>query len=147
MSTSTPKMQSGDSVAVRLVEATGLRDACDLDLLLFFSRHPRVVLSSEQLAAYVGYDLQLVARALDLLLGAGLLKRTLNQGAPGRMYVLEVDHAEEWLEPLRRLCATPDGRNALKVLLKERQSQRGDPGRRGVSGSRPPKDGRRHDHA
>jgi hypothetical protein len=109
-------------VVTQIVQAAGLRDACDLDLLLFFSRHPRVVLSSEQLAAYVGYELKEVARALDLLLGAGLLKRTLNQGAPGRMYFLEVDHAEEWLEPLRRVCATPDGRNALKVLLKQRRS-------------------------
>ena len=105
---------------MQLVEAAGLRNACDLDLLLFFSRHPRVVLSSEQLAAYVGYEIVEVARALDLLLGAGLLKRTLNHGSPGRMFVLEVDHAEEWLEPLRRLCETPDGRNALKALLRER---------------------------
>jgi hypothetical protein len=109
-------------VAVQLVEAAGLRDACDLDLLLFFSRHPRVVLSSEQLAAYVGYDLPQVARALDLLLGAGLLKRTLHHGAPGRMYVLEIDHGEDWLEPLRRACATPDGRNALRLFLKQRRS-------------------------
>jgi hypothetical protein len=111
---------------MRLVEATGLRGACDLDLLLFFSRHPRVVLSSEQLAAYVGYDLVEVARALDLLLGAGLLKRTLNHGTPGRMYVLEVDHAEEWLDLLRQVCATPDGRNALKALLRQRRPLRGD---------------------
>jgi hypothetical protein len=119
-STGIQKIQPTDPLAVQLVEAAGLRDACDLDLLLFFSRHPRVVLSSEQLAAYVGYDLVEVARALELLLGAGLLKRTLNHGAPGRMYVLEVDHAEKWLEPLRRLCATPDGRNALRTLLRER---------------------------
>jgi hypothetical protein len=118
-------IQPTDPLAVRLVEAAGLRNACDLDLLLFFSRHPRVVLSSEQLAAYVGHNLVEVARALELLLGAGLLKRTLNHGAAGRMYVLEVDHAEEWLEPLRRLCATPDGRNALKALLRERQPQNG----------------------
>ena len=123
-STGIQKVQANAPLAVQLVEAAGLRDACDLDLLLFFSRHPRVVLSSEQLAAYVGYDLVEVARALDVLLGAGLLKRTLNHGAPGRMYVLEVDHAEEWLEPLRRMCATPDGRNALKALLRERPSAR-----------------------
>jgi len=115
------KTQATDPVAVQLVEAVGLRDACDLDLLLFFSRHPRVVLSSEQLAAYVGYDLPQVARALDLLLGAGLLKRTLHHGAPGRMYVLEIDHVERWLEPLRGVCATPDGRNALRAFLKQRR--------------------------
>jgi hypothetical protein len=118
---------------MQLVEAAGLRDACDLDLLLFFSRHPRVVLSSEQLSAYVGYDLVEVARALDLLLGAGLLKRTLNHGAAGRMYVLEVDRAEEWLELLRRVCATPDGRNALKTLLRQRRPQR-----EGADGEPPP---------
>jgi hypothetical protein len=123
-STGIQNIQPTDPLA-ELVEAAGLRDACDLDLLLFFSRHPRVVLSSEQLAAFVGYDLVEVARALDLLLGAGLLKRTLNHGTPGRMYVLEVDHAEEWLEPLRQVCATPDGRSALRALLRQRRSHRG----------------------
>lgn len=130
------KILPTDPVAVQLVEAAGLRDACDLDLLLFFSRHPRVVLSSEQLAAYVGYELAQVARALDRLLETGLLRRTLNQGASGRMYVLELDPAEEWLASLRRVCATPDGRNALKGLLKQRQSQNGDSNHRGLSGAR-----------
>jgi DNA-binding transcriptional ArsR family regulator len=129
------KIMPTDPVAVQLVEAAGLRDACDLDLLLFFSRHPRVVLSSEQLAAYVGYEPAQVARALDRLLETGLLRRTLDQGG-GRMYVLEVGDAEEWLEPLRRVCATPEGRNALKGLLKQRQSPNGDPGNRHVSGAR-----------
>lgn len=140
-STGIQKIPPTDPLAVQLVEAAGLRDACDLDLLLFFSRHPRVVLTSEQLAAYVGYDLTEVARALDRLLGAGLLKRTLNHGAPGRMYVLEVDHAEEWLDPLRRVCATPDGRQALRALLRERRSHMGipigEPNHRRVSGPRP----------
>jgi hypothetical protein len=125
-----------DPMAAQLVEAAGLRDACDLDLLLFFSRHPRVVLSSEQIAAYVGYELAQVARALDRLLETGLLRRTLNQGASGRMYVLEVDSAEEWLASLRRMCATPEGRNALKGLLKQRQSQNGHASNRGLSGAR-----------
>lgn len=129
-------IQSPDPVAVRLVEAAGLHDACDLDLLLFFSRHPLVVLSSEQLATYVGYELPRVSRALDLLLGAGLLKRTLHQGTAGRMYVLEIDHAEGWLEPLRNLCAGPDGRRALKTLLRQRSPQDSD-ARRRLSGARP----------
>jgi hypothetical protein len=113
--------QPTDALAVQLVEAAGLRSMCDLDLLLFFARHPRVVLGSEQLAAYVGYDLAEVARALDLLLGAGVLKRTLHHGARGRMYVLEIDHGEQWLEPLRRVCAMPDGRNTLRAILKQRR--------------------------
>jgi len=130
-------MDPTDPTALHLIDAAGLRDGCDLDLLLFFSRHPRVVLSSEQLASYVGYDLPQIARALDLLLGAGLLKRTLHEGAPGRMYVLEVDHVEEWLEPLRRVCGTPDGRNALRTLLKQRQSENGGRSNRRLSRVRP----------
>lgn len=138
-STGIQNMQSTDPG--QLVEAAGLRNACDLDLLLFFSRHPRVVLSSEQLATYIGYDLAEVARALDRLLGAGLLKRALNHGTPGRMYVLEAAHAEEWLDPLRRVCETPDGRNAVKAFLRERRSPTGpptgDPSHRRKSGARP----------
>lgn len=114
-----------ENVGARAIEEVGLRDGCDLDLLLFFSRHPHVVLSSEQLAAYVGYDLQQVARSLDLLVGTGLLRRSLNQATPGRMYVLELDRSEGWLEPLRRVCATPDGRNALRAALRRRRSAAG----------------------
>jgi hypothetical protein len=108
---------------LRLIEGAGLRSPCDLDLLLFFVRHPRVVLGSDQLASYVGYEIQHVERALHLLLGGRLLKRTLNQGATGRMYVLAVDDAAAWVEPVRRLCATPDGRHALRTLLREQRPQ------------------------
>jgi hypothetical protein len=133
-STGIQDIDSTDAVALQLVEAAGLRDPCDLDLLLFFSRHPRVVLSSEQLAAYVGYELPHVARALDLMLGAGLVRRALNQGAPGRMYVFAADRAQEWLDPLRRMCATPEGRHAVKKLLRRRQSSNG---HRRLPGGRP----------
>ena len=130
-STDIPDTGPINSPAAELIEAVGLRNACELDLLLFFSQHPRVVLRSEQLATYVGYELPQVAHALERLLGAGFLKRTVNQDAPGRMYFVEVDHVEAWLEPLRRVCAAPAGRTALRVLLKQRQSQSGErPSRR-----------------
>jgi hypothetical protein len=120
-----------ETAGANVLGAVGLRDACDLDLLLFFTRHPSVVLSSEQLAAYVGYDLPQVARSLDLLVGAGLLRRSLNQGTSGRMYVLEIPRSEEWLEPLRQACATADGRRALRAVLRQRPSHtapaKGDP--------------------
>jgi hypothetical protein len=29
---------------------------CDLDLLIFFARHPRILLASEQLAVLLGYE-------------------------------------------------------------------------------------------
>jgi len=50
-----------------------VQHACDLDLLLFFSRHPRALLTSEQLVAYLGYDRDRIALSLDGLIEAGLL--------------------------------------------------------------------------
>jgi hypothetical protein len=109
--------------AVQLVQAAGIRTACEFDLLFFFSRHPRVVLGDEQLATYVGHEVHEVARALELLLDAGLLRRVLNGNAATGMYVLAVERVAQWLEPVRRLCATPDGRRALRTSLQERRSQ------------------------
>ena len=105
-----------------LIEAAGLRETCHLDLLLFFSRHPRVVLSSEQLATYVGHHADNVARALGLMIEAGLLTQAQSVGGPGIMYVFEAHHLEQWLQPLRGLCSSPDGRRALRTLLKQRRS-------------------------
>ena len=41
-----------------------LRHPCDLDILLFFHRFPRVLLTSEKLAQYIGYDMKQVATLL-----------------------------------------------------------------------------------
>ena len=54
-----------------------IRQACDLDLLLFFHRHPCALLTGEQLVAFVGYDRERVAKSLDGLIEAGHLKRSL----------------------------------------------------------------------
>ena len=108
---------------LQLVEAAGIREACEFDLLLFFAGHPRVALSSEQLATYVGHEAQHVARALEVMVGANLLNQGRSPGGRGQMYVLAVDHVAQWLGPVRRLCATPDGRHALRTLLKERRLQ------------------------
>lgn len=53
-----------------------LGQPCDIDLLLFFARHPRTLLASGQLAALLGYGVNEIAASLDLLLDAGLLTKT-----------------------------------------------------------------------
>jgi predicted transcriptional regulator len=89
-------LQNSDSV---------LRHPCDLDLVLFFCRHPRALLQTERLAAYVGYDLNQVERSLDLLTEAGLLERSQNPTQAGHMYVLkQLD--SEWLASLLKLATT-----------------------------------------
>jgi hypothetical protein len=60
-----------------LLEQAGIfRNACDLDLFLFFVGHSQSLLTSESLAAFVGYELKQIAESLEMLLGAGPIKRT-----------------------------------------------------------------------
>src|SRR5213593_803790 len=96
-----------------------LRHPCDLDLLLFFSRHPRAYLLSERLAEYVGYELPQVAQSLEALITAGLLRRSPDSSHPARLYVLTPGSTRgEWLSSLLRHAATREGRLAVIQALK-----------------------------
>src|SRR5207247_11259236 len=86
-----------------------LRHPCDLDLLLFFHRHPRTILTSERLAAYVGYELNQLARSLDRLTDAGLLERSQNPTHGVRLYVLKTPETG-WLVSVLDIESTREGR-------------------------------------
>ena len=100
----------------------GVNDPCDLDLLLFFHRHPRAVLSSERLALYVGHELSRVARSLETLIASGLLVRVQRPTASARMYVLARDGPRGGgLDALLRHASTREGRLATMAALELRQ--------------------------
>ena len=109
--------------AEELLETAGIQHPCDLDLLVFFHRHPHVLLTSEQLAARAGYDLKQVARSLDFLIARGLLRRRLSHARVTRVYFFRTGGGEDWVERLLRLGLTPDGRSVLIRLLGERASR------------------------
>ena len=114
-------MQHGD--ARRLLERIGvMRRPCDLDLLIFFVRHPRSLLSSESLAGFLGYDLKQIAESLDVLLEARLITRTQTSAHAARLYVLAIetnggDTSPGWLASLLGLASTRVGRLALREAL------------------------------
>jgi hypothetical protein len=113
-----------------------LRHPCDLDLLLFFYRHPRAFLISERLAQYVGYDLSQVAQSLETLISAGLLRRSPNSTHPAQLYVLTRGSTlGKHLSSLLRFAAAREGRLAAIDALKQRQSSAPSPGP--VAGDRP----------
>ena len=95
-----------------------LRHPCDLDLLVFFHRHPRSILTSERLAAYVGYDLNQLARSLDRLTEADLLERSQHPTHAARLYVLKTP-ATGWLTSLLDIASTRDGRRDLIQAMQE----------------------------
>jgi hypothetical protein len=102
-----------------------IQDACDLDLLRFFASHPRCLITSEDLAAYVGYDIQQIARSLDTLIAAGVLSRSQNRTHAARMYVFNRSAPSGgWLPSLLQLVASREGRAAVLAALKIRSAAR-----------------------
>jgi len=118
-----PKRMTPKRIANLLDRIGCVRHPCDLDLLLFFYRHPRAFLISERLAVYVGYDLPQVTQSLETLITAGLLQRPKDSTHPARLYVLEPRTAlGGWLSLLLRFADTREGRLAVIHVLKQRQS-------------------------
>src|SRR2546430_2668917 len=102
-----------------------LRHPCDLDLLLFFSRHPRAFLLSERLAEYVGYELPQVAQSLETVITAGLLRRSPDSTHPARLYVLTPGSTRGGgVSSLLRIAPTPESPPARLYALKQRQTLR-----------------------
>jgi len=104
-----------------------LRRACDLDLLLFFARHPVSLLTSEQLAAFVGYDHDEVAESLERLSSAGIVTRTDRPAYVARRFVFAPGGAHGGgLSSLLQLASTREGRVALlQALPPDRGAARG----------------------
>jgi len=108
-----------------------LRDPCDLDLLLFFVRHPRALLSSDQIAALLGYAVKRLGDSLDVLVTANLLSRTQKPNGVARLYVFADRVAPDWLSSLVELASTRAGRLALRNALEDRR--KGEPPVRGYA--------------
>jgi hypothetical protein len=96
----------------------GVRHPCDLDLLLFFYRHPCALLSAEQLVACLGYDRERVAKSLDGLIEAGLVMRSQKPSHAARLYVLALDALPGGLLlSFLKIAATREGRvEAMRLL-------------------------------
>src|SRR5262245_36758212 len=94
----------------RLLAGFGLKIPCDLDLLLFFYRHPTALMASDAIAAFAGYDMAQVAKSLDVLVRLRVLRRTLNPTHIGRLYYFTLDNAGGALPSLIAAGSTPDGR-------------------------------------
>ena len=96
----------------------GVRHLCDLDLLLFFYRHPRALLTAEQIVAYLGHDRERVAKSLEGLIDSGLVSRSQNPSHAARLYVLEMEAIPGGvLASFLKIAATRQGRLDIMRLL------------------------------
>jgi hypothetical protein len=110
----------------RLLDRIGVvRRPCDLELLLFFIRHPRALLTSDQIAAFVGYEVKLLAESLDVLVRAELLTRVQTPTSAARMYVFAIGGTHGgWLPLLVELASSREGRLALRAALLAQGNER-----------------------
>jgi hypothetical protein len=99
----------------------GIRHACDLDLLLFFHRHPLALLTVDLLVSGLGYgyDHEQVEKSLDGLIEAGLVTRAQNPSHTARLYALELDSLPGGLlSSFLKIVATRPGRQEAMHLLR-----------------------------
>ena len=108
--------------ARRLLDRIGvLHHPCDIDLLLFFVRHPRALLTSDQIATFLGYEVKQLGDSLNVLVRAELVARTQRLTSAPRMYVFASGGTRDgWLPSLLELAATREGRLAMREALKNR---------------------------
>ena len=99
-----------------------LRHRCDLDLLVFFHRHRRVLLTIERLVALRGYDREQIAASLETLIAANVVTRTQHQTTGARMYAFEaLDNDNDSLAPLLRTASARAGWLAINRALEGRR--------------------------
>ena len=98
-----------------------LEHPCDLDLIVFFSRHPRALLTLHDVAARVGYGEDQVRAGVDTLQRAGLL--TWSKGGPdqrgsdARLFELTPGAWAEILPAFLWVARSVDGRRTLRRAL------------------------------
>ena len=130
-------MQTPPSEIRRLLAiAKVIQSPCDLDLLVFLHRHPRTLLTTEQLARLVGYDLRSIGKALDAFLESGMLRRVAQESPhAARLFHLVFDGLPGGgVRTLLKVASTRLGRRKiLKALNPVRPSSTTDLGGRGVT--------------
>jgi hypothetical protein len=103
---------------------------CDLDVLIFFLRHPSVLLTVDDLASRVGYDVHDVGASIEVLIAKGLLEyskeRAESRQSEAVLYRFMLRRWDAIRGPLLWLASSADGRRSLRRALthnEQRQSQ------------------------
>jgi hypothetical protein len=102
-----------------------VRHACDVDLLMFFYRHPCALLTGEQLVSYLGYERERLVKSLETLIEAGLVTRSQNPSRTARLYALELESVPGGLlSRFLEIATTRSGRQQVMNLLGSGASRR-----------------------
>jgi hypothetical protein len=126
ISTSNRPSAESKELAQLLAGLPLIHSSCDVDLLLFLYRHPRTLLTNEQLTKFVGYSMKEVAAGLDAFANAGFLQRSAQPSShAARMYFLVLDSQNGGdVQALLELASTREGRLRILNALNEGESMK-----------------------
>ena len=120
------------------LKTVGIESLCQWDVLVFLDRHPSILVSTEDIARFLGYATAEVIAALDSLESSGLVERSrVSQGV--RLYQLTAPADPTRRDALERLMTLADS-HTVRLLLARKSSDRPDQNKndlplRGVKGS------------
>src|SRR5713101_1724433 len=122
------------------LKTLGIESLCQWDMLVFLDRHPSILVSTDNIALFVGYATADVVAALDSLESSGLVVRSrVSQGV--RLYQLTAPADPTRRDALERLM-TFVGSHTVRLLLARRpggsdrpDQNKNDSRSRGVKGS------------
>jgi hypothetical protein len=101
---------------------------CDLDVLIFLCRHPNALLTVDDLAARVGYNVHDVGTSIEVLIAAGLLgcsgEAAERRRSEAFLYTLLPGRWDAILGPLSWLASSADGRRSLRRALTHNRAPR-----------------------
>lgn len=113
------------SVAESTALLAVLESSCDLDVLVFFHRHPRTLLTPFDLARHVGYRTAEIDASIETLVVAGLVTASRpRESTAARLYEFTPGRWATVLPCLLWLASTADGRGALRQALRHNGDRR-----------------------
>ena len=123
-----------DSEVEGWLKTLGIDSLCQWDVLIFLDRHQTSLVGAEQLARLLGYSIELLVDALDVLVSLGLVERSrISQGA--RLYRFTPPSGSPHGEAFRRLLDLASHRAGRLVLSQQLRK-----------GEQPPPEGPDTDH-
>src|SRR5713226_779721 len=100
------------------LKTLGIESLCQWDVLVFLDRHPSILVSTDNIALFVGYATAEVVAALDSLESSGLVVRSrVSQGV--RLYQLTAPADPTRRDALERLMTFADS-HTVRLLLARR---------------------------
>jgi len=106
------------------LKTLGIETLCQWDVLVFLDRHPSSLVSTQDVAHFLGYATADVVAALDSVESSGLVERSRVSQEEVRLYQLTAPADPTRRDALERLMTLADSRTVRLLLARKTAEQR-----------------------